>query len=89
MLSTSNSQFTNSSCHILCSYVNSTSKLQIIQIVNIPNWHFERVIFPGQHFLFEAPSNAELEVHTSYLGESVLVKKIALARIKVEQRQHG
>jgi hypothetical protein len=87
MPQSTNSQLINSSCQMLCGYVNPTSSLQIIRIVNIPNWRFERVVFPGERFLFEAPPNAELEVHTSYFGQAVLVKKMPGDRLKVEQRQ--
>ncbi len=39
---------------ILCSYKNQTPTVQIIRITNIPNWYFERVVFPGELLLFEA-----------------------------------
>ncbi|MER3476141.1 MAG: hypothetical protein C4287_05765, partial [Leptolyngbya sp. ERB_1_2] len=29
------------------------------------NRNFERVVFPGQRLLFEAPQNADLEIHTA------------------------
>ncbi|MGC8711807.1 MAG: DUF1830 domain-containing protein [Leptodesmis sp.] len=48
---------------ILCCYVNKTDKLQVGRIVNIPNWHFERVVLPGQRLLFEAQVAGLLEVH--------------------------
>jgi hypothetical protein len=57
----------------------------VIQIVNIPNWHFERVIFPGQRLLFYAPPNADLEVQTSYFGQAILVKKIPGVQLEVKQ----
>jgi hypothetical protein len=31
---------------ILCCYVNATSQIQVSRITNIPNWYFERVVFP-------------------------------------------
>lgn len=52
---------------ILCSYVNATNVLQIVRITNIPNWHFERVVFPGQRLLFEALPEAQLEIHTGVM----------------------
>jgi hypothetical protein len=48
---------------ILCCYVNKTDKLQVGRIVNIPDWHFERVVLPGQRLLFEAQTAGLLEVH--------------------------
>jgi hypothetical protein len=73
------------SSQLLYSYINTTSSLQVIQIVNIPNWHFERVIFPGQRLLFYAPPNADLEVQTSYFGQAILVKKISGVQLEVKQ----
>ena len=51
--------------HILCSYKNKTPTLQIIRITNIPNWYFERVVFPGELVLFEALPEAVLEIYIS------------------------
>lgn len=50
---------------ILCCYVNDTSKLQIIRIKNIPDFRWERVVFPGQRLMFEALSEAKLEISSS------------------------
>ena len=51
--------------HILCSYKNKTPTVQIIRITNIPNWYFERVIFPWEMLLFEALPEAVLEIYIS------------------------
>jgi len=51
--------------HILCSYKNKTAMVQIIRIINIPNWYFERVIFPGELLLFESLPEAVLEIYSS------------------------
>jgi len=40
--------------NILCSYKNQTPNIKIARISNIPNWYFERVVFPGEWLLFEA-----------------------------------
>ncbi|MEO1447426.1 MAG: DUF1830 domain-containing protein, partial [Cyanobacteria bacterium J06635_11] len=42
------------SAAILCCYVNVTSKIQVARVTNIPDWYFERVVFPGQRLMFEA-----------------------------------
>jgi hypothetical protein len=47
---------------ILCAYINATSQIQIIRIKNIPKLHLERVVFPGQRLIFEAVSEANLEI---------------------------
>lgn len=50
---------------ILCNYRNATSSVQIARITNIPHWYLERVVFPGQHLLFEAVPQAQLEIHSA------------------------
>ena len=47
----------------LCCYINRTNKIQIGRIANIDQWYFEKVIFPQQRLLFDAPPEAELEIH--------------------------
>ncbi|MDF5731087.1 MAG: DUF1830 domain-containing protein [Rhizonema sp. PD38] len=76
------SSMTDYKC-ILCHYVNITSKIQIARISNIPNWYFERVVFPGQHLFFEAPQNAQLEVHTNTMATAVLSDRIFCQRLQV------
>lgn len=61
---------------ILCYYVNATSIVQITRIANIPNWYFERVVFPGQRLLFEAPLEAKLEIHSGEFPNAILTDKI-------------
>lgn len=75
----------NSPYKILCSYINSTNKLQIIRLANSQGCSFHRVVFPGERFLFESPLQAELEVQTSYLGQAVLVTRIPSRHLKVKQ----
>lgn len=75
---------------ILCYYVNSTSQLQKARISNVPNWAFERVVFPSQRFLFDAIPNALLEIYTcSPLGETPC-KQIPCNHLKVyEDSERG
>jgi hypothetical protein len=80
-----NSLVTDSCCQFLCSYTNTTSAVQIIQIVNISNWYFERVVFPWQRLFFEAKLDAELDVYTSRFGQAILVKQIPAIYLQVEQ----
>ncbi|MGR3279081.1 DUF1830 domain-containing protein, partial [Acaryochloris marina NIES-2412] len=40
---------------IFCSYRNHSPHVQVVRITNIPNWYFERVVFPQQHLMFNAP----------------------------------
>lgn len=69
---------------ILCRYVNATSKIQVARIQNIPNWYFERVVFPGQHLVFEAFPEAQLEIHTGMMASSILSDCIPCEQILAE-----
>ena len=69
---------------LLCSYVNSSPKVQIARISNIPGWYFERVVFPGQRLLFYAPTAAQLEIHTNTIASAILSDRIACRCLRVE-----
>lgn len=74
----------------LCCYVNSTSQIQVARITNIPNWYFERVVFPGQRLVFEADSSADLEIHSGMMASAILSDTIPCHRLalqKIEQDQ--
>lgn len=72
------------SIHILCCYVNATSKIQIVRISNVANWYFERVVFPGQRLVFEATPQSLLEIHTGMMASSILSDKIPCDRICID-----
>lgn len=69
---------------ILCCYVNSSSKIQVARITNIPDWYFERVVFPNQRLIFEAHPNAILEIHTSMMASAILSDTIPCSRLQVD-----
>jgi Domain of unknown function (DUF1830) len=68
---------------ICCCYVNSTSQIQVARITNVHNWYFERVVFPGQRLLFEAPNRGYLEIHTGMMASSILSDKIPCQQLMV------
>jgi hypothetical protein len=70
---------------ILCCYINATSKIQVARISNISNWYFERVVFPGQRLVFEAPRKAQLEIHTGMMASAILSDKIPCDRLMLEE----
>ncbi len=70
---------------ILCCYVNKTNKLQVGRIVNIPNWHFERVILPGQRLLFEAQVAGLLEVHVVTNSSTSLLSTIPCPDLQISK----
>jgi hypothetical protein len=71
--------------HIVCCYVNATSKIQIARISHIPNWYFERVVFPGQRLIFEAPPQAILEIHTGMMASAILSDNIPCDRLCINE----
>ena len=71
--------------HILCCYVNATSRIQIARITNIPNWYFERVVFPGQRLVFEAIPQALLEIHSGMMASAILSDTIPCDRLRVDR----
>lgn len=60
----------------ICCYINTSTHVEIARITNIPNWSFERVVFPGQRLIFEAPLTARLEIHTGTAISSILSETI-------------
>ncbi len=73
------------SVRILCWYMNTSSKLEIARITNIPNWYFERTVFPGERLLFEAVPEAELEVCRTVETGAVVCERILCDRLQVEE----
>ncbi|MDX2100258.1 MAG: DUF1830 domain-containing protein [Leptolyngbyaceae cyanobacterium bins.59] len=74
----------SNSDRITCCYVNVTSKIQIARITNIPNWYFERVVFPGQRLIFETAPEAQLEIHTGMMASAILSDTISCERLMVD-----
>jgi hypothetical protein len=66
---------------ILCCYINQTSQFQIVRISNIPYWFFERTVTPKSEILFEAWSEAQLEIHTGMITSSILSDSISCERL--------
>lgn len=50
---------------IFCFYTNMNDRIQVIKITNIPNYYWEKTIFPRQRLIFEGTSSAFLEVYNS------------------------
>ncbi len=65
----------------ICCYINTTSNVQVCRITNIPNWYLERVVFPGQRLIFEAPLTGILEIHTGTMISAILSEKIPCTKL--------
>lgn len=70
---------------VLCCYVNATSKIQVARITNVPDWYFERVVFPGQRLMFETVPRAMLEIHTGMMASAILSDTIPCERLAIDQ----
>lgn len=70
---------------ILCYYFNSSNQIQIIRISNVPNWYFEKVVFPKQRLMFEAIPDATLEINTKIIADFILSDKIQCNLLSVEE----
>ena len=75
----------NQQSPLLCCYVNATSQMQIARVTNIPNWYFERVVFPGQRLVFEALPTAQLEIHTGMMASSIISDTIPCDQLSVTE----
>lgn len=75
----------NGSDPVLCCYMNATSQIQIARITDVPNWYFERVVFPGQRLMFEAIVTAHLEIHTGMMASAILSDTIPCSALIVEE----
>lgn len=71
--------------YMVCCYVNATSRIQVVRITNIPNWYFERVVFPGQRLVFEALPAALLEVHCGMVASAILSDTIPCSSLRVHE----
>ena len=72
---------------LLCSYINATNQIQIARITNVPNWYFERVVFPGQRLVFEAISYGILEIHSGMMASAILSDRIPCTRLAIQDSQ--
>lgn len=73
---------------ILCCYANDDRKIKIARITNVPNWYFERVVFPGERLLFESLPKAQLEIYMMRSSTVDLVEFIACDRLAVKNSQN-
>lgn len=72
---------------ILCFYANITNHTQIARIKNIPNWNFERVVFPGQRLLFESVLEAQLQIYTCMSGDEIILNIINCNYLRVNEEK--
>ena len=71
---------------VLCYYINATSQLQIARITHGSIECFERMIFPGQRLLFEAPPDALLEIHSPKVTNTSLLTQVPCQQLRVYEK---
>lgn len=69
---------------ITCCYTNRSAQMQVVRITNVPNWYFERVVFPTQRLLFEAPYVGVLEIHTGMMASAILSDRLPCIELQSE-----
>lgn len=60
-----NSTINHLSDCIFCFYTNMNDRIQVIKVTNIPNYYWEKTIFPRQRLIFKGTSSAFLEIYNS------------------------
>ena len=65
---------------IYCFYRNSTPDIQVVRIENVSDFHFERIVWPGHDLIFQAPSEAVLDVYAGILT-SACITSIECSRL--------
>ncbi len=53
--------------------------------INVTGWYFERVVFPGQRLIFEAPLDSVLEIHSGMMASAILSDRIPCLRLQVQE----
>jgi hypothetical protein len=75
---------------MLCCYQNHSPKIQIIRSAETERqqlpWHLERVIFPGQRLMFEAPKQSKIQVYSSDPAGMLVDDTVSCDRIRVQNQ---
>lgn len=74
----------NNTQQIYC-YINHSAKVVIARIIGLVGRHCERVIFPGEKFLFKADDNCELEI-SQQTNIGIIQDTIACSQLKVGEQ---
>jgi Domain of unknown function (DUF1830) len=69
---------------VLCYYINNTQRIQIGKIAHPPGWNLEKVIFPGEKFLFSAPADAQMAIYIELAGNTTLLDSIPCSHLQTE-----
>lgn len=68
---------------MLCYYKNQSQTVQILTIDNVEDWYFERLVYPEERLVFEAPEMAQLRIHYQPASEEPTIEIIPCYQIRV------
>jgi len=71
---------------ILCYYTNQSRLIQQIRLEKNPHSSLDRIVFPGEKFMFEALPEGLLEIYTYTATGLQLLQTIACEQLQVLQR---
>ncbi|BAU09646.1 hypothetical protein LEP3755_01170 [Leptolyngbya sp. NIES-3755] len=71
---------------ILCYYSNQSRLIQQIRLQTNPHSSLDRIVFPGEKFIFEALPEGLLEIYTYTATGLQLLQTIACEQLQVLQR---
>ncbi len=74
----------DSKAWMFCYYKNQTQTPQVLQISNIENWYFEKLVLPQEGVVFEAPEMAQLQIHYQSPLDRIEPEVIPCAHIRVK-----
>ena len=85
-----NSQEVTPDQKILCLYINRTRYIQTLKLLSTSQCQLERLerlIFPGEQYLFDADQADEIDVHTNYYPQGISVMRISCLNLRVKSKK--
>ena len=71
---------------VFCCYKNHTPKIQVGTITDNRGQKLEKVIFPGETFLFETEAGTKLAIYIELAGKTTLLDSIPCSNLQIETR---
>lgn len=80
----SNNKISQISASTLCSYKNHTPNIQVGKIDDASDNNLEKVIFPGETFLFQAQAHAKLIIFVELVNKITLLESIPCSKLQTK-----
>ena len=68
---------------LTCVYDNQTNHPQVLCILNIPLFHLEKTVMPGQRLIFEAPETAQISIMSGDFCSMIHADTIACEKLAI------